>query len=118
MKTTIVSHSTEAEVVKEGNNLNRIVRATSLGWEYECDQRHVEVLVEEIGLGGAKPLSSPSVEGEKPVEVAESPCLGLKRPIISARSLLEVIILQLIGLTLSMRSSNCVATWVHRPRNH
>ena len=76
MKTAIVGHSNEAEVVKEGKILNRIVRATILGWEYKCDQRHVEVLVEELGLGGAKPLSSPGVEGETLVEVAESPPPG------------------------------------------
>ena len=52
------------------------MRAASLGWEYECDQRHVEVLAEELGLGCAKPLSSPGVEGEKLVEVVESPPLG------------------------------------------
>ena len=76
MKTTIVGHSNEADVVKEGKILNRIIRATSLGWEYECDQRHVEVLVEELGLRDAKSLSSPGVEGEKPIEVVESPPLG------------------------------------------
>ena len=34
------------------------------------------MLVEELGLVGAKPLSSPGVEGAKPVEVVESPLLG------------------------------------------
>ena len=46
MKTTIVGHANEKDVVAEGKILNRIVRATSCGWEYECDQRHVEVLIE------------------------------------------------------------------------
>ena len=45
MKTTIVGHSSEADVVKEGEVLNRLVHATSHGWECECDQRHVELLV-------------------------------------------------------------------------
>ena len=76
MKTNIVGHSTEAEVVKKGNILNRIMRATSLSCEYECDQRHVEVLVEELALSGAKPLAPPGVEGEKLVGVVESPPFG------------------------------------------
>ena len=49
MKTTIVGHSAGVDVVSEGNILNRIIRATSAGLEYECDQRHVEVLNVELG---------------------------------------------------------------------
>ena len=44
MKTTLVGHAGDPDVVTEGKILNRIVRATTLGWEYECDQRH--------GIGG------------------------------------------------------------------
>ena len=39
MKTALVGNSSEADVVKEGNMLIRIVRATSLCWEYEFDHR-------------------------------------------------------------------------------
>ena len=62
MKTIIVGHSQEADVVREGNILNQVIRATSPFWEYECDQRQVEVLVEELGLLGAKPLTMPGVD--------------------------------------------------------
>ena len=30
--------------------LTTIVRATSEGWEYEPDQRHAEIIVQELGL--------------------------------------------------------------------
>ena len=46
MKTTIVGHAHESDVVPEGQILNRLIRASISGWEYECNQRHVEVLVE------------------------------------------------------------------------
>eukprot|EP00973_Karenia_brevis_P037899 5227222-Karenia_brevis.AAC.1 len=30
--------------VREGKVLNRIIRKTDRGWEYEADQRHVDIL--------------------------------------------------------------------------
>ena len=62
MKTTIVGHSLAPSVVREGKRLNRIIRATSEGWEYECNQRHVEVLVEQLGLEKSKDVPTPGVE--------------------------------------------------------
>ena len=50
MKITIVGYSQATNVQSEGKILNRIIRATAAGWEYECDQRHVEVLVEELEI--------------------------------------------------------------------
>ena len=41
--------------------LNRMIRATSAGWEYECDRRHVEVLIEELELAALKPVTTPGV---------------------------------------------------------
>ena len=41
--------------------LNRIVRWTKEGLEYEPDQRHGELIVKELGLEGANSLSSPGV---------------------------------------------------------
>ena len=46
----------------EGKILNCVVRASGSGWKYECDQRHVEVLIDEFGLLGAKPLTTPGVD--------------------------------------------------------
>ena len=44
---------------KEVRVLNRIVRVGPLGWEYESDQRHGEIIVQETGMGSAKPVSTP-----------------------------------------------------------
>ena len=62
MKTTMVGHSKAPGVSKEGKILNRIIRATDKGWEYECDQRHVELLIEQLDLSATKTLSIPGVE--------------------------------------------------------
>ena len=48
--------------VKEARILNRIVRATQAGWEYEPDSRHAEILIKELNLVGAKGVSSPTEE--------------------------------------------------------
>ena len=61
MKTTIVGHQTGANVFSERQILNMIIRATSAGWEYECDQRHVEALIEELELAATKSVSTPGV---------------------------------------------------------
>ena len=61
MKTTIVGHSGGADVVSEGQILNITIRATSAGWEYECDQRHVEVLIEELEPAALRPVTTPGV---------------------------------------------------------
>ena len=47
---------------KEGRVLNRIVRWTSKGLEYEADPRQAEKLIEELGLNGAKGLTTPAVK--------------------------------------------------------
>ena len=61
MKTTIVGHRNSADVASEGNILNRTIRAKSAGWEYECDQGHVEVMIEELELTSLKSMSTPGV---------------------------------------------------------
>ena len=61
MKTTIAGHSSSADVASEGKFLNIIIRATSAGWEYEYDQRHVEVLIEELELAALRPVTTPGV---------------------------------------------------------
>ena len=45
MKAVIAGHSDESDVVREAKILNRIIRATPDGWEYECDQRHAEIMI-------------------------------------------------------------------------
>ena len=62
MKTKIVGLSGKADVVEEGKILNRVVRVTKDGWEYESDQRHVEIMLEQLELTSCKPLGTPGVE--------------------------------------------------------
>ena len=45
MKTQVVGHSGKEGVVGETRILNITVRATPDGWEYECDQRHVDIIL-------------------------------------------------------------------------
>ena len=57
IKTSVVG--TGFGEVQEARVLNRIVRITSNGWEYEPDQRHAEMIVEQLGLKEAKAVETP-----------------------------------------------------------
>jgi len=54
---------TEKTCHKEIRILNRIVRWTPTSIEYEPEQRHAEMVIKELGLEGAKSLSTPGVQG-------------------------------------------------------
>ena len=61
---------------KELRILNRTVRWTTEGIEYEGDQRHAEVIIKELGMQDQKPLSTPGapeimVDVEKEAEVKD-----------------------------------------------
>ena len=45
--------------VREGRVLNRIIRWTEDGWEIEPDQRHADIIIHELQLQDARPVSSP-----------------------------------------------------------
>ena len=62
MKTQLVGHSDREDVLREAKSLNRVVRATKDGWEYECDQRHVEIIFEQLDLVQASPIGTPGVK--------------------------------------------------------
>ena len=47
---------------KELKALNRILRYTKTGIEMEADLRHAEIIVQQLGLDNAKPLSNPSAD--------------------------------------------------------
>ena len=51
--------------VREARVLNRILRITELGWGYEPDQRHAEMIVEQLGLKDAKAVETPTEEEKK-----------------------------------------------------
>lgn len=46
MKTVNVGQGGAANIVKEEEILNQMIRATPEGREYECDQRHAELTIE------------------------------------------------------------------------
>ena len=49
--------------MREARILNRIVRWTPYGWEYEADQRHAELIVKAMGLEECGSVTTPG-EGE------------------------------------------------------
>jgi hypothetical protein len=51
----------EKDCQSEIKILNRIIRWGSSGLEYEPDQRHAEIVISELGLMKAKPVSTPSI---------------------------------------------------------
>jgi hypothetical protein len=50
------------EELRETRILNRVVRVTEQGWEYEADQRHGELVVNGMGMEGAKGVVTPGEE--------------------------------------------------------
>ena len=44
---------------KEGKMLNRIVRYTTSGFEYEAGPRHAQLIIDELGLQDAKAAKTP-----------------------------------------------------------
>ena len=56
-KTTMIGHGSND--AQETRILNRIIRATSEGWEIEADQRHAEIMVNMLNMGNAKEVNTP-----------------------------------------------------------
>ena len=71
IKTQIIGNRPETGEVEEGRILNRIVRRTAAGWEYEPDLRHAEMIISEMGLQGSNPVATPG-EDEKKHEEEEN----------------------------------------------
>ena len=63
IKTKIVGLRDDEE--KEERILNRVIRVTSQVWEMEADQRHADILVEQMNLKEAKGVSSPGEEEKR-----------------------------------------------------
>ncbi len=60
VKTTIIGPGDEQH--KEAKVLNRIIRYTAHGIEHEPDPRHAEILVHEMNLTNATPVTTPGCE--------------------------------------------------------
>ena len=50
---------------REERILNRVIRVTDDGWEYEADQRHADLIIQETGASKLNALSHPG--GDKTV---------------------------------------------------
>ena len=57
----------------EGRLLNRVLRCTHKGWEIKPDQRHVDLIIQDLDLGKANEVITPGEKGPKgkAVEVEE-----------------------------------------------
>ena len=49
IKSTTVGTDESAGEVSEARILNRIIRVTEQGWEYEADQRHADLIIKDTG---------------------------------------------------------------------
>ena len=76
LKTQLLGH--RQRLVNEGKILNRIVRATKDGWEYEADQRHGEYIIQAMGLSEANGLSNPGEESKPWQETEDEQSLDVK----------------------------------------
>ena len=70
IKTKLVGSGSSDGEVTEARILNRIIRRTDAGWEYEADQRHADLIVKETGADKASTLSHPGGE-KKAIEEEE-----------------------------------------------
>ena len=70
IKTKLVG-AAGGEEETEARVLNRVVRITAQGWEYEPDPRHVEMLIDGLALRNAKSVNTPG-EDEKKWEADEN----------------------------------------------
>ena len=59
IKSQILGPEGEKGCKQEIKHLNRIIRWGSAGIEYESDQRHADMVVQQLGLEGGKSLSTP-----------------------------------------------------------
>jgi len=55
---------------REERILNRVIRVTEEGWEYEADQRHADLIIKESGAASLSPLSHPG-GGKRTIEQEE-----------------------------------------------
>lgn len=53
------------EETKEARVLNRVLRVTEHGWEFEPDPRHTDMLIAGLGLQEAKPVNTPGEEEKR-----------------------------------------------------
>ena len=68
----LTEEQAEFEEVDESRVLNRTVRVTGAGWEYEADQRHADLLIEGLNMTNANATKTPGEdEREDHVELMQ-----------------------------------------------
>ena len=82
------------EIKIEGTFVNRVVRWTEQGFEHEAGMRHVDTMVAELGLQGAKGVKTPGEMNEtwevtETLNNVDSKKLGFRAP-VSKRQFLGV----------------------------
>ena len=70
IKSTTVGTDGSAGEVSEARILNRIIRATKEGWEYEADQRHADLIIKDTRAEKLSCLTHPG--GDKQVMAVEA----------------------------------------------
>ena len=60
IKTNRIGHGKHCK--PDGQILNRVVRATSTGFEMEADLRHAELIIEQLGLQTGKSVITPGTD--------------------------------------------------------
>ena len=65
IKSSMVGMNAQDGEIREARILNRIIRVTPQGWEYEADQRHADLIIQETGAADKSPLTHPG--GDKKV---------------------------------------------------
>ena len=64
LKVGALGHDAKNGEVQEIRFLNRIITWSDKGIVWEADPRHAELLVEQLGLSGAKEVCSPGIKDE------------------------------------------------------
>ena len=77
IKTSMVGMNAQDGEIREARILNRVIRLTPQGWEYEADQRHADLIIQEMGAADKSTLSRPG--GDKKVLEEESNSNGVDR---------------------------------------
>ena len=106
--------------VKEARILNRILRITEKGRELEADQRHSEMIVEEMGLSGARGVSTPGEDPKKHEEEENGEELDPEkaRRYKSTAARANYLAQDRPDTMYSTRSRSCAGTWRGRQLEH
>ena len=76
VKTQVVGPRADLRDVQETTILNRVIRITPQGWEYEADQRHADLIIREAGVENKSSLTHPG--GDKKTIDEEDDSLELQ----------------------------------------